>query len=656
MFDRARSTRVATRSMARPGPDADAVHGHEAAGGLGATGAISPSPRGMSPHHVLSMQRLLGNRAVMQMLRHDATPVGGGALTIQRVIRYAWQQKEESGVAEKTVEEALESLKKSSRYFKKEWDDEGAREVLLQIEKEQESVKEPVKWDDIGRRFKQIMEQRAKSDTPTTIEPEKPKQSVFHTLIDTQGPISIASLKNYLGQSEDSERPDVWKTALRLRDETYGKPQQDVEMPEDIDKVIKAIAKEKSEALSQKLPVNGPQFQLMSRLSEDQKIRFKEYSIQSKMAAKSVRKWEDRDIIPKEIVEEIAKHEAHVLREREKMQMRGLPPEIYDKKEGKHEEGGLVPPKETIVKLLDPMGGENAALIAGILTSKAPTVGVEYLRGQMVRLLADIALLWTKIKPAGQRAIVELVVKKSRDIGDAKGAVGELNGVLFAVTHGEAVNTGGPDKPLPGGDKIGNVNTQDIDIRYVQGGNTRVYMEAKYDAKTLIDKYEGQTAPTAPKTEGMTGEKDELSETPSTIVEKATPVKEKSHQQQRYEAMLTKKIKSKEEAKGGKHIEGRALQAVVANNHDWLLLYIPGGTGKRVSRWLAESKWTVIIGQHPIPPELALALLNTVPLVYRKLQETGEKPEKPEEWAERISGTIAPGEFLKKAESILGDK
>ena len=593
-------------------------------------------------------------------------------------------------------------------------------EVIREIEIELEKVEPPVKWQELVDRFKRKASERFSPKGSGAS--GKATHETFRRFVDRREQITVRALKCYLSLREDVDRSDVWRTALELRNMTYASQQEEVKLPADIDQVRKRLAKEKAEWRRKRSPektideektaksksgttsteggtmegsitrsTTGPlmstdPFALERNLTEEQLVRFARYKSEVDAAKSKQPVWDDSDVIPSTLLERVAAAERHALKEREKLQTRGLPAELYLEGD-KIEKVDYLPEKSKLQEDLSPLG-DYGVVITNILTSKPPTVGVAFLRGQIARLLADIALHWAKIKPDGQHAIINLGLKKTLDIGDAKGAVGELTGVLFAVREGAQVNTGGKDKRLPNDLTIGGISSQDIDIRYVKGGNTRVYMEAKYDAKTLIDKYEGETlqvmkvatattqgaaeskgpgtttSPTA-----ITASEGTLEELESEATSKPAPLvspsssgassplgsvtgssklpvpKVKSHQQQRYEAMATKSFK------GGGPISKRELYAIVANNHDWLLLFIPGGAGKRVAGWLADANWTIVIKDQPIDPSLNRALLDAVPEYYYKSFEVGLTKLKPEAWAESVSREHTPSEFLKLARS-----
>jgi hypothetical protein len=605
----------------------------------------------LNSHHVqlLSWQRTVGNKAVTRSLGRDPTSSGLPPIVIQS-LRYKQIKRGTKDLEEitKSVEEVYESLVVKGHRITVEnaLDKENVRKVLQQIEEQfaQSPFGDLLNWADLTKMVKTRLAAMKNA-------PPKATHATFRDLIDRGDQITIGVLKEYLALPEDTQRSDVWKTAQALGANTYLKQQENVKVPDDIAEIIKAVralkrkARETRTASTNADSKGGPKadpYALKNFLSEEQQRRFEGYTRLAGLAGASRKQWMDSDVIPPDLILALAKSEADALMVRSKQQARGIPPEVIEMDAGAA--GKLFVPEKSETKAgLAQLGEENASTVATMLTSDPPTPGLAYLRGQMMKLLMRIAPHWTKIKPAGQAEIVRMIVSKSTDIGDAKGTVGELTAVLFAVARGEAVNVGGPDKKLPGGQIIGGIGTQDVDVRYIQGGDTRVYIEAKYDTKTLIEKFEGEKVEVPRATTDGAGEEKETESTASQVLtDKEQRQWVKAKQQKRYEAMLAKK--STMNKASGRAISRRELCAVISNPHDWLLLFISGGSGKRVARWLAEAKWTIVVEDDPISPELNLELLDAVP-GYCKMYKN--RSETPEQWAERVSTTCRPSSFLK---------
>ena len=73
--------------------------------------------RGLSSHQVLSMQRRVGNGAMVRLLKTAASRTPPQRVLLQRVIRHQGRD----GVVEETVEEVFTSLDNAKRYIKPDW-------------------------------------------------------------------------------------------------------------------------------------------------------------------------------------------------------------------------------------------------------------------------------------------------------------------------------------------------------------------------------------------------------------------------------------------------------------------------------------------------------------------------------------------------------
>lgn len=631
--------------------------------------ALRPSGGGATLEHrlILSLQRTAGNRAVARQLRSGTAGLlrlAGGdrhrhtrdAVIVQR-LRYRHDKTAEE--VNKTVEEVFESLLSGKRI--KAEQRESALQALRELEAEYATIplKDLPTWSSLQQALKKKL---------AGAQPVMPTHATFRKLVDDNQPITIKALKQYLSLPPDLERADIWKTAGRIRDETYGKSHEGATTRQ-VEAIIAKLnagreAERKLTKDKEKVAIDEDSLQ-QKYLSAEERRAFATYREESKRTKVLDRAWGENEVIPPELLDKIFREEKHALQEREALQRRGIPTDALELDSQRAMER-YVPRSALLLEKLKPLGSlaENAVRA---VTKPAPTAGAAYLRGEIAHLLIDIAPRWGEIKPKGQGAIVDRIVMKSADIGDAKGTVGELTAVLYALREGKLINTGGEDKTLPGGLTIGGITTQDVDVRYVRDGGTRVYMEAKYDAKTLIGKYKGETKEDGsnPKAEAtspssitilpaITRESgpDEKEKAPS----KTTPErveKVKSFQQQRYEAMLTKK--SREGKPTGQEIKKRELSAIVANSHDWLLFFISGGDGKRVSKWLADANWTLVIKDQPIKPDRILALREIVPLYYHEVVEP-KTHEKPEAWAERDSANFTPDRFYELAKDAVKSK
>ena len=177
------------------------------------------------------------------------------------------------------------------------------------------------------------------------------------------------------------------------------------------------------------------------------------------------------------------------------MESRGIPEEYLNKEVSSRTPEQIKSEESRLAKLFPNINSDmksKGQYVAIVLAKQPLTSALEYLREEIVRLLSEIDSSWGKIKPQGKKAIVDMAINKTENVSDAKGAIGELKAVAFTLEKGSEVNLGGPDKTLPDKQVIGGIETQDIDVRYLEnknGSKKRVYIEAKYDTKTLIDKY-----------------------------------------------------------------------------------------------------------------------------------------------------------------------
>jgi hypothetical protein len=363
------------------------------------------------------------------------------------------------------------------------------------------------------------------------------------------------------------------------------------------------------------------------------------------------------------MLSDIQKEKLSQQQARETKEQRGLPSEVLGRTLKPRSVLEQRDHEQQIRALLPHITGDRELKdnhVAQVLAKGQLTAAMTFLCAQLQDILILMDPLWGRIKQQGKETIVKMVSAKTNDIGDIKGAIGELNAILFAVTRGESVNTGGQDKrlPLPPGHKLGGIDTQDIDVRYL-AGTRRIYMEAKYDAKTLIDKYRGTYTP-KPKATGVgkalpynemfaqwleangyaapkAATKKPAAETKGPdypVVDEPLAI---APQQARYQAMLGKTTTKK-------RTESRGLSAAIANTHDWLLLFLPNSNGSLVSTRLLKAGWTIVIGDVPLDPSQTQLLLQRVAEFTEHLTR-----DEAEEWAETTSTSLEPADVLSSS-------
>ena len=450
--------------------------------------------------------------------------------------------------------------------------------------------------------------------------------------------ITIAEVKAYLELNESKTHDLYRKIAMDIRSRTY------------------------------KQSHKAPEFESFFKLDLPRQIdKFKEQQAENKRIEIEEDEWAGK-FVPEEMLLAIQKDKLHQQQEREKKEQRGLPPEVL----GKTLEPRTVleqPKEERIICASLPQITADVEckgiIIAQVLAKGQLTLAMSLLSEDLRAVLTGMDPLWERIKTQGRLAIVEMVSKKTNDIGDIKGAIGELNAILFALRSGSrSVNTGGKDKvlPLKPGYKLGGINTQDIDVRYLEG-KKRMYMEAKYDAKTLIEKYKGSYTPKikadvdgekAPPYREMYAQWLEQNASALGLHTRTKPTANKpaalkqeleppvvylplaiSPQQARYQAMRDQLLSATTESRG--------LSAAIANTHDSLLLFLPNSNGSLVSNRLSKAGWTIVIGDTPLD-------LSQIQRLLQKVGEyclaTGISKDKAEEWAETSSTALKPADIL----------
>jgi hypothetical protein len=468
------------------------------------------------------------------------------------------------------------------------------------------------------------------------IEPKFDQERFESMLLKGMAGITISDVKAYLELNESKTHDLYRKIAMEIRSRTYKQSRQAIE------------------------------FEPFFRLGLPEQLEvFKRYRAENERIDKEEETWTAKEV-PVEMLLAIRKDKLHQQQERETTEQRGLPADVLGKTLAPRTVSEQQTHEQFIRKSLPHITADTESkgfIIAQVLAKGQLTVAMNLLLETVTEILILMDPLWSQIKKQGRLAIVDMVMKKTNDIGDIKGAIGELNAILFALTSGgRSVNTGGKDKKLPlmPGQRLGGISTQDIDVRYVTG-EERTYMEAKYDAKTLIDKYRGTYTP---KIKADVGDdkappyKEMLTEwlethaatlgieikTKTTTKKPAVEKKEPEHlvvdrplgiapQQARYQAMRDKPRSAQ--------ITSRGLSAAIANTHDWLLLFIPKSNGSLVSTRLSNEGWTIVVGDVALDPSRVQLLLQTVEGLTEDLNR-----DEAEAWAERTSKTLKPADFL----------
>ncbi len=527
-------------------------------------------------------------------------------------------------------------------------------EVIAEIILTYDGNDEPVTYSAIEAKAKKILSAKEKEEggTKTTGKTDDPtttttynKALIEEKLLGGIGAITVGELKYYLDFEPSQVNGVARSIAIAIREETYDKPKAQVNT---VDTGIAITTGEgtdddhKAEATDEK--EKESQLTLLRKEAKRQNKEEKE-----KWAAPETQ-------IPSHVIDSSRKKEMSKAQKQLEKDNRSIPPEYVKKETVRRLPEEIKRKREELQALLPNISAEDSQLITALAVGPI-SGGLEYLFGLIEPLLKEIDDKWHLLKPAGKQALTKLASSSLQNLGDAKGLIGELNAIAFAISKEgvSEINTGGDDKKLPGEEKIGNTNTQDIDIRYLEPVNekdyVRSYVEAKYDAKTLIGKYAD--------------------------IDEAL---KKSHQQARYEAYSQKALPT-----SGK-VTGRKLYANIANTHDWLLLFIPGSTGISVTHRLTDAGWTIVIGRRALTSEEVYKLIPIVKKICYADKEkfvdetsliettttstaedkttatTSEEKEKsteptvkkkrfkPEDWAEANSNLLTPDELLAKKE------
>lgn len=551
-----------------------------------------------------------------------------GTGVIQRDIKIKGKDK---GPIEMMTAEELTARLKNGRVFKG-YAEDVQNEIIAQLISLYDNNEAPVAYSAIETKAKKLLSSKKKEEDVGTKAPVKADDTTTTTtyskalieekLLGGVEVITVGELRYYLDLEQSQANGVARSIAIAIREQSYDKPKL-------------AIFDDKAE-----------ESELALRRKEAKRVNKEEKE-----------KWASLDTpIPSELVDSSRKKEVRKAQQQLEKDNRSIPREYIDKKFKRRSSEEIKIKLEQLRAKLPNISAEDDRLITDLAVGPV-SGGLEYLFGLIEPLLKEIDDKWHLLKPAGKQALTKLASSSLQNLGDAKGLIGELNAIAFAISKEgvSEINTGGNDKKLPGEEKIGNTNTQDIDIRYLEPVNekdyVRSYVEAKYDAKTLIGKYAD--------------------------IDEAL---KKSHQQARYEAYSQKALPT-----SGK-VTGRKLYANIANTHDWLLLFIPGSTGISVTHRLTDAGWTIVIGRRALTSEEVYKLIAIVKEICYADKEkfvdetsltettttsiaedkttatTSEEKEKsteptvkkkrfkPEDWAEANSNLLTPDELLAKKE------
>lgn len=193
---------------------------------------------------------------------------------------------------------------------------------------------------------------------------------------------------------------------------------------------------------------------------------------------------------------------------------------------------------------------------------------VRYMKTQLVEAL--VGTDWDKLKESAQEGITTMILSKCNTMGGIKGTIGEVKATKYATTKVEKnkkVNVGkdkGPRGWEPTTEKEMKWPSKwDVDVSYTDQESKRVYIEAKYDTITFLNKFG----------------KD-------------------SKQAQRY------KILSERPKESGKEREEPvSLVAFISSNYGWMRLFLETKEANKARKTLEQGGWKLVIDNEEVEPD-----------------------------------------------------
>jgi hypothetical protein len=231
---------------------------------------------------------------------------------------------------------------------------------------------------------------------------------------------------------------------------------------------------------------------------------------------------------------------------------------------------------------------------------------------EIEKVLIELDGHWQKLKPNAQDECCKAVLA-IHEFGKARGAFGELSAAVWAATRNEVkpFNMGKHKAKFFGKQSV--IDDQDypqeIDVSYTykggKGAQKRVYVEAKYDMQTFLDK---------------TGD---VQLTPSGSIPK-----------QMYSYQLVRE-RNKPDTKPTSPSD-RRLELFISNSHDWLLLFIR--ENRNVLKALLDNSWKIVVAGNKINPETAVQVGEKVDrLIDDAFRKSGKRSQKIKGWAREMS-------------------
>jgi hypothetical protein len=238
---------------------------------------------------------------------------------------------------------------------------------------------------------------------------------------------------------------------------------------------------------------------------------------------------------------------------------------------------------------------------------------------RVIMALVQVDRGWTaELKPAARNAICEMV-RGISEVGRAKGAVGELEAVVYALprkTPLSKLNVGKTKSKNPTGsasfvDVADQTPGQEVDVSFTEaggggGGDGRQYVEAKYDMSTFLEKAK------------------------DIIDVGSTELPKQMHSYQ----MVRGRVK----APSSKAPKSKSLTLFIADAHDWLMLFLP--RYQKQLNALLVGRWKIVVAGSVIDEAYARKLAAWLEDAHTK-KLTPPIDEQPE-WAARASKEHPP--------------